>query len=65
MPLVCTKLLRKKSSLAMRPLGLEGGATWRNSGDLAGDLGQGVLGEALGVARNRLGCWFGGGNDHR
>jgi hypothetical protein len=43
-PLVCTKLLKMKSSLAMRPLRLEGGAAWRNSGDLAGDLGRGVLG---------------------
>jgi hypothetical protein len=48
MPLICTKLLRKKSSLAMRPLGLECGASWRNSGD----LGRGVLGEALGFTRD-------------
>jgi hypothetical protein len=55
MPLVCTKLLRKKSGLAMRPLGLKGGAAWSNSSDLAGELGQGVAGEDLGLARARLG----------
>jgi hypothetical protein len=43
----------------MRPLGQEDGAARRNSGDLASDLGRGVLGEALWVAGNRLGCWFG------
>jgi hypothetical protein len=56
MPLVCTKLLRKTSGLAMRPLGLEGGAAWSNSGDLAGELGRGVAGEDLGFTRARLGC---------
>jgi hypothetical protein len=59
MPLVCTKLLRKKLGLAMRPLGLKGGAAWSNSGDLAGELGWGVTGEALGVAKDRFVCWFG------
>jgi hypothetical protein len=56
MPLVCTKLLSKSPDLAMWSLGLGGGATWRNFGDLAGELGRGVAGEALGVAGNRLGC---------
>jgi hypothetical protein len=61
MPLVCTKLLRKKSGLAMRPLGLMGGASWRNSGNLAGELDWGVAGEDLGLARARLYLRRGGG----
>jgi hypothetical protein len=36
-----------------------GGAAWRNSGDLAGDLDRGVLGKALGVVGDRLVCGFG------
>jgi hypothetical protein len=55
MPLVCKKLLRKTSGLAMRPLGLEGGTTWSNSDDLAGELGRGVAAEDLGFTRARLG----------
>jgi hypothetical protein len=51
MPLICTKLLRKKSGLAMRPLGLKGGAAWSNSGDLTSELSRGVAGEDLGLAR--------------
>jgi hypothetical protein len=35
---------------------LGGNAAWRNSGDLAGELGRGVVGEALGVAGDRFGC---------
>jgi hypothetical protein len=53
---VCTKLLIKSPDLTMWSLGLGGGATWRNSGDLAGELGRGVAGEALGDAGNRLWC---------
>jgi hypothetical protein len=40
----------------MRSLGLEGGATRSNSGDLASELGRGVAGEGLGVERTRSGC---------
>jgi hypothetical protein len=37
-------------------LGVWGGATKENSGDLAGELGRGGVGEALGVARDWFGC---------
>jgi hypothetical protein len=40
-------------------LGLWGGAAWRNSSDLAGDSGRGVLGKALGVVGDWLVCGFG------
>jgi hypothetical protein len=39
----------------MRSLGLEGGAARSNSGNLAGELGQGVAGDDLGFTRARLG----------
>jgi hypothetical protein len=41
--------------------GYGGGAAWRNSGDLAGDSGGGVLGKALGVVGDQLVCGFGAG----
>jgi hypothetical protein len=43
----------------MWPSGLGGGAARGNPGDLAGELGRGVAGEALGVARGWFACWFG------
>jgi hypothetical protein len=55
-PWFATKHLRKTSGFAMRSLGLDGGATRSNSGDLAGELGRGVAGEGLGVERTRSRC---------
>jgi hypothetical protein len=55
MPLVCAKAARITWNLAMWPSGFGGGATKENSGDLAGELGRGVVGDALGV----VGDWFG------
>jgi hypothetical protein len=40
-------------------LGLGGGTARENLGNLAGELGRGVAGKALGVARDRFVCWFG------
>jgi hypothetical protein len=55
-PSVCAKAPGKCSGLAMWPPGLGGGAARGNPGDLAGGLGRGVAGEALGVAGDRFGC---------
>jgi hypothetical protein len=56
MPLVCTKLLRKKSGLAMRPLGAWGGAARRISARPAAGMAGGVAGEGLGFTRDRFVC---------
>jgi hypothetical protein len=56
MPLVCAKAPGNTWDLAMWPSGLGNGAARENPGDLAGELGRGLAGEALGVAGDRFGC---------
>jgi hypothetical protein len=56
---------RNTRDLAIWPSGLGGGADRGNRGDLAGELGRVVAGEALGVARGWFVCWFWGGRGRR
>jgi hypothetical protein len=56
MPLICAQAPRNTCDLAMWPSGLGVARPGENSGDLAGELGREVAGEALGVARDRFVC---------
>jgi hypothetical protein len=65
MPLVCTKLLRKNSGLAMRPLGAWGGRARRIPARPTTGMAGGVAGEDLGFTSDRFVCLHVAGEDRR